>query len=96
MSLQDISCAEAKTMIEQGAQLVDVRSQSEFFQGALPDAISLPLEAITQQAITMDKERPVIVYCVTGRRSGMAQARLLEIGFTAVHNLGSFRSFFAC
>jgi phage shock protein E len=44
----------------------------------------------------LEKDKPVILYCVTGSRSGIAKMALQNLGFDNVHNLGSFRNFFAC
>ena len=96
MSLYDITCTQAKEMIQSGAQLIDVRSSTEYQQGCLPGAINLPLEIFQGALDKIDKESPVILYCRTGRRSGQAKMFLQSLGFEAVHNLGSFQNFFGC
>ncbi|MBE9516871.1 MAG: rhodanese-like domain-containing protein [Proteobacteria bacterium] len=92
----DINCSQAKQMISDGAQFIDVRSTNEFMQGALPGATSIPLEMINAADQMLEKDKPVILYCVSGQRSGMAKRVLQNMGFDSVHNLGSFRNFFAC
>lgn len=94
--MQDISCSEAKTLIEQGAQLVDVRSQLEFQQGCLPGAQCFPLEVLAGALNKLEKDKPVVVYCRTGRRSHMAKSFLESAGFGSVHNLGSAQNYFGC
>ncbi len=94
---QNISCEEAKKMlIEQQAQLVDVRSPTEFAQGSLPNAINLPLQTINQADTILEKDKPVILYCVTGARTKMAKIQLNNFGFDKVHDLGSFQNYLSC
>lgn len=93
MRFSDITCTEAKELIQLGAQLVDVRSRREYQSGALPGAVNLPLEHIDTSPRLLDHNRPVILYCVTGMRSGKAKQVLQGMGFATVHNLGSIRNF---
>jgi len=93
----NISCEEAKKMLEEeSAQLVDVRSPSEFAQGALPNAINLPLNSINQADTILAKDKPIILYCVTGTRTRMAKIQLNNFGFDNVHDLGSFQNYLRC
>ena len=84
---------DACKLLAEGAQLVDVRSSSEFARGALPDAINLPLQAIMSADRVIDKNKPIILYCVTGARSSTAKNYLVQMGFEKVHDLGSFRNY---
>ena len=80
-------------LLKEGAQLVDVRSNSEFAQGALPNAINLPLQVIMNAKNILDKDKAVILYCVTGARSSTAKRCLEQMGFENVNDLGSFRNY---
>lgn len=84
---------DACKLLAEGAQLVDVRSSAEFARGALPDAINLPLQAIMSADRVIDKDKPIILYCVTGARSSTAKNYLVQMGFEKVHDLGSFRNY---
>lgn len=96
MSFQDISCEDAKRLIQDGAKLVDVRSAREYQQGCLPGAINAPLEIFRGALAKISLDEPVILYCSTGRRSGQAKTFMQSLGFNAVHNLGSLRNYFNC
>lgn len=85
--------ADACKLLSQGAQLVDVRSSSEFASGALPDAINLPLQSITAADNFIDNDKAVILYCVSGARSATAKNYLLQMGFKEVYDLGSFKNY---
>jgi len=97
MFSENISCEDAKDLLanHQG-QLVDVRSQAEYAQGALPDAINVPLQAIQSASEALDKAKPVILYCVSGTRTRMAKMQLDTLGFEHVHDLGSFKNYLSC
>lgn len=87
-----ISCEETKELIkEKNAQFIDVRTLPEFMSLQLPDAVNIPLDQIGQVAETqLDKSRPIIVFCRSGSRSSMAMQILQSMGFTDVHNMGSY------
>ena len=84
-----LSCEDARTLVAQGAQLVDVREPMEYRQSALPGAINIPLSMIQQAARRLRHDVPVLLYCATGRRSGIAKLLLEASGFPRVHNIVS-------
>ncbi len=88
------SSSDACKLLANGAQLVDVRSSNEFAQGALPNAINLPLQSIMNAADKIiDRNKAVILYCVTGIRSSTAKNYLIQMGYKNVNDLGSFRNY---
>lgn len=91
--IQIISSSEAKSLMAQGAQLIDVRSEAEFRQGAAPGARNLPIQKLEATAADLDVKKPVIVYCRTGGRSAKAQQLLQGIGFQHVHNAGALHNY---
>ena len=91
-----IDCPQARQMVSQGAQLVDVRTPQEFAQGAIPGSKNIPLQAIQKATEALDRSKPVIVYCVSGARSSQAQMFLENMGFDSVHNLGSIQKYLTC
>ncbi len=96
MSMNFIECPEAREMVVNGAQLVDVRSPQEFGMGSIPGSLNVPLQAIYSAEQHLDKRKPVIVYCVSGMRSEQAKGVLSQMGFDAVHNLGSVNKYLSC
>ena len=80
---KEISRAEAREMLDGGAQLVDVRADHEWEAGHLPGAVHIPLDELSQRAAEIDKDRPVILYCRGGNRSAMATTALAEAGYDA-------------
>ena len=79
-------------LLEDGAQLVDVRGPGEFAGGHAPGSVNIPLQEIAERAGELDAERPVVVCCASGTRSAMAAHRLRKHGFKRVINAGSWRT----
>ena len=80
--------AQAWPMIENGALLIDVRTQGEFEAGHLDGAINISWEETSalMDAIGNDKDRPVVVYCRSGNRSGKSKKALDAKGYTHIFN----------
>ncbi len=51
--------------------LVDVREASEYRSGHIPNAINIPLETLARNLSKIPTDRPVVLYCSSGYRSGM-------------------------
>jgi rhodanese-related sulfurtransferase len=79
----EVSRDEAKKLIEDGAQVIDVRTDHEWDVGRIAGATHLPLDELAQRADEIDKERPVVLYCRGGNRSTMATTALAEAGYDA-------------
>ena len=79
---------QAWPMIQQGALLIDVRGTDEFAQGHIEGAINIPFDKTDAliAAIGTDKQRPVVVYCRSGHRSGKAKTGLEAKGYSNVFN----------
>ena len=91
-----ISGVEARALVAEGGQLVDVRGPGEFAGGAAPGAINIPLQVLAQMAEQMlPKDKPVVVYCASGMRSAQARSMLMQMGYDAVHNVCSARQYLA-
>jgi rhodanese-related sulfurtransferase len=80
---KEVSRDEAQKLIDEGAQLVDVRAQHEWDAGHIAGATHLPLAELAQRASEIDPERPVVIYCRGGNRSSMAAAALTDAGYDA-------------
>jgi rhodanese-related sulfurtransferase len=81
---REVSREEARKMVEEGAQLVDVRADHEWEAGHIANAKHVPLPELPQRTGELDQDRPVVVYCRGGNRSSMATAALTDAGVEAV------------
>lgn len=69
--------------IAAGAVAVDVRSEEEYAELHLSSAVNVPLNLLGIKSRMLDKNRPYIFYCNTGRRSRAAAHLLTQQGFQA-------------
>jgi hydroxyacylglutathione hydrolase len=77
-------------------QLLDVRSPREWDEGHLPGARYLFLPELPAKLGTLDRDRPVAVYCATGYRASLAASILQSGGFPAAANVpGSYQAWTA-
>ena len=69
--------------------IVDVRSPMEFAMEHIPNAINIPVEQIAYKTDEFKRfKKPVVVYCRSGARSGMALGILQQNGIANVYNGG--------
>lgn len=81
---------EALTLRENGAEIVDVRTNEEYMDKHIEGASNLPLDNIA--TITLDKDKEIIVYCRSGKRSKEAANKLINMGYQKVYDLGSINN----
>lgn len=76
--------------IDSGAVIIDVRTAEEFAYDHLDKALNIPFELIIKgaQQHAIDKSTPIVVYCRSGRRSGIAYEELTKAGYLHVYNGG--------
>jgi rhodanese-related sulfurtransferase len=80
---REISREEAQKLVEDGAQLVDVRAEHEWEAGRIAGAAHLPLDELVERSGEIDEDRPVVLYCRGGNRSTMATEALAAAGYDA-------------
>ena len=81
---REVTREEARKMVDEGAQLVDVRADHEWEAGRISGAKHVPLPELPQRTGELDQDSPVVIYCRGGNRSSMAAAALTDAGFDAV------------
>lgn len=91
------ACVETRLHeLPENALIIDVRSQTEYSMDALPCAKSLPWYKTSETQATKllgeDKNRPIVLYCLSGHRSETAKKRLEAQGYTKVYDGGSVAS----
>jgi rhodanese-related sulfurtransferase len=95
--MPEVSAAEAKQIIESGAQVVDVRTDVEYEAGHIPAARHVPVADVQRESSGLAKDQPVILYCRSGNRSAPVadaftasgwDAHSIEGGLIAWHEAG--------
>ncbi|GAB7025719.1 rhodanese-like domain-containing protein [Geotalea toluenoxydans] len=99
---KNISSREAKGLLSKGKNvfLLDVRTPDEYRQAHLRGAVLIPVNEIERRLREVPKNRPVVVYCAVGSRSGMVAGYLAGKGYSEVYNMsdgivGWYRSGFS-
>jgi rhodanese-related sulfurtransferase len=82
--IREVTREEARKLVDDGAQLVDVRADHEWEMGRIEGATHLPLAELSERVGEIDKDRPVVFYCRGGNRSTMAAEALAAEGYDAV------------
>lgn len=93
---QQITAEEAKKIIDERTDelILDVRSQEEYDEKHIVDAVLFPVDMIsadTVEGVIPEKDTVVLVYCRSGNRSKTASAKLTELGYTQVYEFGGIK-----
>ena len=92
LGYEQISGEEAKKIMdsETGYIIIDARTQEEFDEGHIENAILIPEYEINERAEKElpDKNQLILVYCRSGRRSKIAAQALADLGYTNVKEFG--------
>jgi phage shock protein E len=75
--------------------LIDVREPHEHAAGAIPQSQNIPLGLLSNALDAIPKDKPVLLYCKSGARSGGAQQYLSDLGYDA-HNIGGYETYAHC
>lgn len=79
----------AVRQVEEGAVLLDVRTQEEWDEGHAAPATHLPLAKIEAGTLPdAPKDAQILIYCRSGNRAGIAADLLRKAGYTDVTNIG--------
>ena len=86
--MKEISVQELKEKREKGEdfQLIDVREDFEYEMSNLGGKL-IPLGGILIESDKIEKDKPVVVMCRSGKRSAAAIMQLEQKGFTNLYNL---------
>ena len=78
-----------KNMQKSGAEIIDVRSKTEYNEGHLEGAINIPEYELKSnfKNLNIDKNKVIVLYCISGSRSKRAYFKLKQMGYSQVYNL---------
>lgn len=93
--IREIQPSQLLELQRHGCPVVDVREPEEFAEGHIPGAVNIPrglleFEVDGHPAVNFEaaealshRERPVVLYCLSGGRSALAAEALLRLGFVS-------------
>jgi phage shock protein E len=83
-----VDAQEARRLVASGVKVVDVRTPDEFAKGHVPGAVNIPYDEISSRAGEIGPaSTPVLLYCHSGRRSGIAAQALRENGYSNLYDM---------
>ena len=87
--ISEVTVAEARERIENGAELIDVREDNEWSAGHAAGAVHMGRGVIERDIVQSfpDKSAELILYCGGGFRSALAAESLQKMGYTNVHSM---------
>ena len=92
VTYEQITAEQAKTIMDTGNDyvIIDARTEEEFAEGHIKNAILIPEYEIANRAEKElpDKDSLILVYCRSGRRSKIASEELVKLGYTNVKEFG--------
>ena len=90
--LNQVKPETAQAWLDKGALVIDVRSEAEYQERHLPNAINIPVSRLADEIgrYASNKEQPLLLHCLSGARSGMGVGTLKKLGYVNVSNLGSY------
>lgn len=95
-SYQQVNAETAKELMdtEDDYVILDARTQAEYDEGHIPDAILIPHDTVATAAedALPDKDQLILVYCRSGNRSKQASQTLVDLGYTNVVEFGGINS----
>ena len=87
-ALEEITATELKSLFDRGEdfQLIDVREEHEVDIASIGGEL-IPMGGVMDNLDKISKDKKVVVYCRSGKRSGAIVQALEQSGFTNIHNL---------
>jgi rhodanese-related sulfurtransferase len=68
--------------------VIDVREVSEYEAGHIEGAVNIPIRALGESLSQIPSDMPVVIYCASGHRAGMAVSALRTLGYENVRAFG--------
>ena len=90
-NVPSISSKESMELLsDKNYEFLDVRTESEYASGHIPNSIHIPLQEIQGRILELEniKDKNIIVYCRSGARSSMASKSLLKNGYNVFNLTG--------
>lgn len=88
----DVDTFEKKIKETPNAYLLDVRTSGEFGGGHLPNAVNIDVRSpeFNAKVAQLSKDRPVLIYCLSGGRSAQAAEQMRAAGFQVTEMKGGY------
>jgi len=86
-----VDATTARRLVAAGVKVVDVRTPAEYAAGHVPGAVNVPYDEMERRYGELGPPTtPLLLYCHSGRRSGIAIRMLKQKGFTRLYDLQAY------
>jgi rhodanese-related sulfurtransferase len=92
---REVSVDEGYQMYQNGATVVDVRTQQEWDEYHVPNATLIPLDQLPNRLNEVPKDKAILVVCRSGNRSQEGRDILLSAGYNATSMTGGLKEWYA-
>jgi hydroxyacylglutathione hydrolase len=88
-TIEQISVEELRLRMDEQAvdTVIDVRRPPEWSSGHIEGALHMPLNHLTESALSLDRDAKIAVLCAGGYRSSIASSLLEQLGFRNISNV---------
>jgi NADPH-dependent 2,4-dienoyl-CoA reductase/sulfur reductase-like enzyme/rhodanese-related sulfurtransferase len=80
-------------LMEQGRVVLDVRTESEYQAGHIPNALHIPIDELRDRLEELPKDRELICYCQVGQRGYLATRILVQNGYQVANLSGGYKTY---
>jgi glutathione S-transferase len=91
-ALRAVSPEVAKTMLDNGVEIIDVRFEEEYQQSFIPGSVLIPLPDLRNHINSLDKDKEYLILCAVGLRSAAATLILRQQGIKAIFIEGGIKA----
>ena len=84
---REVSVAAANTLYQEGAYLLDVRTQEEWDDYHIPETTLIPLDDLANRVDEVPRDQEVVVVCRSGNRSQVGRDILMQAGFKQITSM---------
>ena len=86
--IQDINKDQVNSLINDRVMIIDLRSEKEFENGKIGSSLNIDFQKreFIDNLNKLDKEKPYIIYCMSGNRSLKASHVMKSLGFKMIYH----------
>ena len=86
--IQDINKDQVNSLINDKVTVIDLRTEKEFENGKIGSSVNIDFQKreFIDNLNKLDKEKPYIIYCMSGNRSLKASHVMKSLGFKMIYH----------
>ena len=93
--IPEVTVEAARTRADGGAVVLDVREPDEWHAGHVEGSLWIPMGEVAARQAELPDDRPLVVICRSGARSGKVVGALVQAGYDAVNVTGGLKAWVA-